>query len=91
MSSDEWTLMYRNGLTAKMIAELCDVPVDGVVRALAWSKRRDPSLAGIHAERLPRRPPVISVKWCERYQELVDFISSNGRMPYTHVSDDREA
>lgn len=91
MSSEEWTLMYRGGLTAKVIAELCDVPASRVVRALAWSKRRDPSLEAAHAERLPLRHPIISVKWCKRHQELVEFMSSNGRLPYTHVPDDAEA
>ncbi|MDR6507738.1 helicase associated domain-containing protein [Arthrobacter oryzae] len=83
--------MYRSGLTATVIAKLCDVPVDRVVRVLAWSKRRDPTLAAQHTDHVPFQPPVIPVKWCERHQELMEFISSNGRMPYIQVSDHVEA
>lgn len=87
--------MYRQGLTPQRIANLCGVPLSRVNRALGWSKRRDPYLVSQHADHsgpgMQKISPSVSARWRARHDELLRFIGSTGRMPFTKVPDPVEA
>jgi hypothetical protein len=80
-SSSEWVLMYRKGLTAARIADICHVHPQVVTRALGWAKRREHALEEEHLSNAPKSSSV-SPRWAKRCQELALFAEQNGRMPF---------
>lgn len=81
VGSPEWVIMYRQGLTAGRIAELCRVNVQQVNRAIARARRSDPGIAQEHLAKVPR-PPAASKRWKARCEELTAFMAANGRPPF---------
>ncbi|MET4143753.1 helicase associated domain-containing protein [Arthrobacter sp. UYCo732] len=81
IGSPEWVLMYRQGLTAGRISQLCRVNVQQVNRAIARARRNDP---GIVQEHLRKAPPAAAVteRWKARCEELTAFMAANGRPPF---------
>lgn len=88
--SSEWVLMYRKGLTAARIADICHVHPQKVTRALGWAKRREHGLEEEHLSNMPQ-PSSISPRWAERCEELTRFAGQNGRMPYAKGHSDSES
>lgn len=93
-SNGEWTLMYRKGLAVARIAQLCRIEVEQVSRAVAWAKRRDPSLQAEHESYAPApdelQPPALGRHWASRRDELAEFIATSGRAPYYSGGDPAE-
>lgn len=77
----EWVLMYRKGLTAGRIADLCGVPKQKVTRALGRAKRREPELDLEHLANAPQQA-TFTPRWTARCEELARFVAENGRMPF---------
>jgi hypothetical protein len=78
----EWVLMYRLGLSRKRIAALVRVPPAAVGYHLAIARRRDPGLEAGHQAAAGAAPvPCPSSKDLARMDEIVDWVSAQGRLP----------
>lgn len=89
IDSVEWVIMFRLGLTPARIADLCEVPIQNVTRALGWAKRREPRLEEEHVINAPKRSE-ISLRWAGRCLDLKSFVAENGRMPFAKGRDQAE-
>lgn len=74
----EWTLMYRKGLTRKIIAELVRVEFSTVAHHLAIAKALDPGLRAQHRAAAESIPAVPGIK---RVYHLLAMIEITGRYP----------
>lgn len=83
-NTEEWTLMYRMGLTQQKISDLCGVPVGLVRRSIAWNKGLDASLQVQHEENAPEEA---TIRWSRRCEELTEFVAARHRLPSTKGMD----
>jgi hypothetical protein len=85
----EWVLMYRLGLSRARIAALVRVPPAAVRYHLAIARRRDPGLEAGHqaAAAGPAPVPCPSPRDLARMEEVIAWISAEGRLPDGRSSD----
>ncbi|WP_074466441.1 helicase associated domain-containing protein [Arthrobacter sp. SW1] len=81
-ASQEWELMYRQGLNQSQIANLCRQDLSRVNRAIGWAKRRDPRLQREHEANLPAaKPKGLAPEWVARADALRLFMAEAGLAP----------
>lgn len=81
----EWELMYRRGLSRGRIAQLVRVPARTIAYHLAAARTRDPGLEDEHAA--AAGTAMVTAKDCERMDQLITFVQSQGLYPSSRSSD----
>lgn len=78
----EWVLMYRRGLTRSQIANLVEAPASKVGYHLTVARGLDPGLVAEHEGAARRKPaPRVTSRGIQSMNELIDFVTSQGRYP----------
>jgi hypothetical protein len=83
----EWVLMYRLGLSRKRIAELVRVHPAVVGNHLVIARRQDPELEASHHAAAGAGPSSAGIA---RMEEIIAWISAEGRLPRNHAEDKAE-
>ena len=76
----EWVLMYRLGLSRQRIAALVHAEPDTVGYHLAIARRQDPGLEADH-QAAAAAVPYPSAKDLARMEEVITWVSAEGRLP----------
>lgn len=85
----EWVLMYRLGLSRKRIAALVRASPATVGYHLVIARRQDPGLEAAHlAAAGAKRSP--SPRSRARMEEIIGWVTANGRLPRDHSKDKAE-
>lgn len=78
----ELVLMYRRGLSRARIADLVGVPASKVGYHLTVARSLDTELSKEHeASTLRKNGAAVSPRGIERMNDLIEFVSSQGRYP----------
>lgn len=84
----EWVLMYRLGLSRQRIAALVRAEPAAVGYHLAVARRQDPGLEAEHQAAVGAAPvPFPSPKELVRMEEVIAWVTAEGRLPVGRSSD----
>jgi hypothetical protein len=85
----EWVLMYRLGLSRKRIAELVRAEPATVGYHLVIARRQDPGLEAAHLAAAGTKPNP-SAAGCARMEEIIGWVTAEGRFPRDRSKDKGE-